>query len=245
MGLFKKKAKTQPRQILINESSSKFDELGYTRLRDNIIYLSEAANYKVIQIESSVPHECKTTVTANLGVSLGYTEKKVLLIDLDLRRPRLHRFFGLSKEVGIADYILGKIDKKDIVKHTEFPNVDVITRGEDSTNPSLILISEKLKNLIKEYKEEYDFILIDCAPILQVSDFIHISKLSDGVLLLAAFGMTTKVQLADAVKEIKKNKINLLGTVLTMYDKNKDRGYSNYGKYYAYNYGSYADTNDK
>ncbi len=244
MGLFRKKVKTTPRKIIIDEANGHYDDIGYTRLRDNVIYLSASGNHKVLQIESSVPHECKTTVTANLGVSLSIINKKVLLVDLDLRRPRLHRIFKVEKENGLADYILGNVKKEDIFKKTEYKNVDIITRGVEVNNPSLVLVSDKLKDLIDECRNKYDYILFDCPPILQASDFIHISKLSDGVILLCAFGSTTKSQLSESVKELKNNHVPLLGSVLTLYDKKKDKGYSSYGKYYSYKYGDNTDKDE-
>ena len=236
MSLFKRKKKVFQSKIVVGDANSKVGSSGYTRLRDNVIYLNATDNYKVFQIESSLPHESKTTLVGNLAVSLGFTDKKVLVIDLDLRRPRVHRLFGLSKDTGIVDYVLKTATKQDIIKKTKYDNVDVITRGTDISNPSLVLISDTFKSLMEELKSEYDFILIDCAPILQVSDYIHISKVSDGVLFLAAFGITTKDQVEEAVNELKKNDIKILGCVFTMYDKKKDRSYGYYGKYYSDNY---------
>lgn len=236
MGLFKRKEKKFRSGIVIAEKGKKIGSGGYTRLRDNIIYLNATGKDKVIQIESAVPHEGKTTLVANLAVSLGYTDKKVLVMDLDLRRPRLHRMFGLAKETGLADYILSTATKEEIIKETKYPNVHIITRGAEVTNPSLILISDKFKDLMKELREEYDYIVIDCAPILQVSDYIHVSKISDGILFLAAFGKTTKAQVSEATAELRKNGIEILGSVFTMYDKRKDKSYGYYGRYYSYEY---------
>lgn len=236
MSLFSKKKQVHQSRIVVGEKGAKIGSNGYTRLRDNIIYLNATGNHKIIQVESAIPHECKTTVSANLAVSLGLTDKKVLIVDLDLRRPRVHRMFGLSKEKGITDYILGSATKEDILKQTEYKNVSLVTRGADITNPSLVLVSEKFKNLMEEFKNDFDFIILDCAPVLQVSDYIHISKVSDGVLFLTAFGMTTKAQVAEAVDELKKNDVKILGSVFTMYDKKKDKGYGYYGKYYSYDY---------
>ena len=236
MNIFNKKPKANSSKIVIGEKGIKIGSGGYTRLRDNIIYLNATGNHKVIQVESAVPHEGKTTLVANLAVSLGYTDKKVLVLDLDLRRPRAHRLFGLKKEIGLADYILSTATKEQIIKKTEYKNVDIITRGAEVTNPSLILVSEKFKNFVEELRDEYDYIIIDCAPILQVSDYIHISKVSDGILFLTAFGRTAKIQVSEAIAELQKNDIKVLGSVFTMYDKKKDKGYGYYGKYYSYDY---------
>ena len=228
-------------RIIVSEGSSRFGSHGYTRLRDNIIYINSDGKRKVIQIESAVAKEGKTSVAANLSVSLGLTDKKVVVIDLDFRRPRLHRIFKLTKENGIAEYMRGEISREEVIKHTSYKNVDLITRGAEIYNPALILVSDKFKELIASLKEEYDFIILDCAPVLQVSDYIHISKVSDGALFLAAYGKTTKGQVSEAVKELRKNDITILGTIFTMYDKKKDSRYG-YGYGYGGYYGKYYDS---
>ena len=225
-------------RIIVSEGSSRFGSFGYTRLRDNLLYINSDGKRKVIQIESALAKEGKTSVTANLAVSLGLTDKKVVVVDLDFRRPRLHRVFGLEKENGIAEYMMDNLSRDKVAKHTSHKNVDLVTRGAEIYNPALILVSDKFKELIASLREEYDFVLLDCAPVLQVSDYIHISKLSDGALFLVSYGKTTKAQVADAVKELNKNNINILGTLFTMYDRKKDSRYG-YGYGYSGYYGKY------
>lgn len=244
---FKKKKKSvEDVGIIVKENSMSSKIEGYNRLKDNILYLNADGTKKVIQVESSVSHEGKTTIACNLAVSLGLTDKKVVVVDLDFRRPRVQQRFDISIDNGISEYMLGTLDKKDLIKHTKYKNVDVITRGAKIYNSSLVLISDKFKALIDELRNEYDFVLLDCAPVLQVSDYINILRVSDGVLFLVAYGSTTRNQVSDAVKELKNNGAEILGTVFSMYDRKKDKGYSYYGKgyygkgYYSY-YKSYLD----
>lgn len=229
-----KKLKSEDK-IVIKENaiSSKID--GYNRLKDNLLYLNSDGKNKVIQIESSISHEGKTTVVCNLAVSLGLTDKKVVVVDLDFRRPRVQHRFDKSIDGGIAEYMLGTLTKEQIIKETAYKNVSIVTRGERIYNPSAVLVSEKFKNFIKELREEYDYVLLDCAPVLQISEYIHILQVSDGVIFVAAYGITTKAQIAEAVKELRKNGANILGTVMSMYDPkaNKNGGlYQNTYKYY-------------
>ena len=241
MALFKKKSKTNVGgKIYINAKNKSGHFEDYNRLKDNVLYLNADGKNKVIQIESSVMAEGKTTVVCNLAVGLGLTNKKVIVVDLDFRRPRVHRLFSLASDVGMAEFCLGDATKEQIIKKTNYDNVDVITRGGQVYNSSLLLVSDKFKNFIAELREEYDYVFLDCAPVLQVSDYIHISKVSDGVLFMVAFATTTKAQVAEAVKELKKNGANLLGTVLTMYEKDNDSHAYSRGKYYRYGY--YEDT---
>ena len=240
-----KKNKTSEKAVEI--SVGKADNVvrleGYDRLKDNVIYMNTDGKTKVFQIESSVAGEGKTTVAGNLAVSLGMTDKKVIVVDLDFRRSRLHRLFNVSKETGIADYFLGNATLEDITKDSGYKNVDIITRGSEVPNPALILVSDKFKTLIAELKEKYDYVFLDCAPVLLVSDYIHIVKVSDGVLFMVAHASTTKKQVTEAVKELRKNGANILGSVFTMYDKNKDKDFYGYGSYYKYQH--YATDGDE
>jgi capsular exopolysaccharide synthesis family protein len=229
MGLFKKKKRFADHdRIVIGENAKGSVVEGYNRLKDNILYMNADGNTKVIQIESAGAKEGKTTVACNLAVSLGLTDKKVLMIDLDFRRPKLHRVFDLSNEQGVAEYILGKSTIEEIIKTTQYKNVDIITRGAEIFNSSLVLVSEKFKEFIKTLRNEYDYIILDCAPVLNVSDYIHITKVSDGVIFLIAYGSTTKAQVAEAIKELRKNDAKILGTVFSMYESK----YGNYNYYY-------------
>lgn len=223
--------------IIVGDESKSIVAEGYNRLKDNVLYLNADGNKKVIQIESAVKSEGKTTVICNLAVALGLTEKKVVLVDLDFRRPRAHRLFKAEKEIGIAEYVLDKVDLDGITKKTSYKNVDLITRGDDIHNSSLVLVSDKFKNLIKILRDRYDYVLLDCPPILQVSDYMHITEVSDGVLFVVAYAQTTKTQVSEAIKELRKNGTDILGTVFSMYDKKKDRNYDG-GAYDAYYYKS-------
>ena len=238
---FKKKRKVNDiGRIIINAEDKRGNE-SYNRLRDNILYLNADWNNKFIQVESAMSGEGKTTTICNLAVSLGLTNKKVVVVDLDFKRPKVHRLFNLSKEIGIAEYILNDEKLEKIVKKTEYKNVEVITRGAEIYNSSLVLISDKFKAFIKELREKYDYVLLDCAPVLLVSDYIHISKVSDGVLFAVAYSQTSKAHVAEAIKELEKNDAKIFGSVFTMYDKKK-AGYYQLGKY---NYYSYSYTDDE
>ena len=138
MFLFKKKNKSnKDYKILVNKNGSTNERLeGYNRLKDNLLYMNTDGKTKVFQIESSIEAEGKTTVACNLAVSLALVNKKVVVVDLDFHRPRVHRLFNMSKDNGIAEYFLDRAGKENIIKKTKYQNVDIITRGAEIHNAS-------------------------------------------------------------------------------------------------------------
>ena len=239
-GLFKKRRIKREDAIMIKKGGdSAFDE-SYNRLKDNILYYCSDGKCKVIQVESSIAGEGKTTLTSNLAVSLAMNDKKVIVVDFDLRKARMHRPFKVSRDGGIGDFVSGEMTKEEIIKHTEY-GVDVITRGKQIYNASLVLSSVKIKDLIEELKSEYDFVLLDCPPILIISDYINIARLSDAVLFVVAAGYTKKTAVKEAFAMLKRTGRDVIGAVMTFAEKSM-HGYSyyKYGKYgyrYGYRYG--------
>ena len=215
--------------VVVTESLSTVNEC-YNTLKDNLLFMTDIENNKVIQIESAVSGEGKTTLTCNLAVSLSFNNKKVLVVDLDFRKPRINKVMEVVSENGLVDYISEKVTLEQIIKPTKYQGVDVITRGSSVYNPSFLLTSEKFKALMQKLRGMYDVILLDAPPILQISDYTHISKVSDGVLFVVTYRQTKKSELTEAADLLKKANIKVIGSVLTRVD-NKDP--------YSYYYGSY------
>ena len=230
MGIFKRKNKDNfdiniPK-IVVGKKGGKSES--YNRLKDNVIYYSDNGKNKVFHIESSVSGEGKSTVLINLAVALVRSGKKVVVLDLDFRRPKIHRAFNVVNFNGIAEYMLDQCAKEDLIKQTEY-GVDVINRGKAAQNASIIFTSNKFKELVDGLKEEYDFVLFDCPPVLLVSDYIHISKLSDAAIFVVCFGTTHRSQLKESIELLARNEVKIMGTVIT---------YRNFGKY-GMKYGGY------
>jgi capsular exopolysaccharide synthesis family protein len=225
---------TQEYGIVVDkkEYSSRLEE--HNRLRDNILFLNADENKKIIQVESAVMSEGKTTVISNLAVNLGLSDKKVVVVDLDFRKPHLHHVFGVEMGRGIAEFMLSKTDTVKVVKHTKYKNVDIVTRGKRISNPAVVFISDKFKNFLERLKAEYDYVLLDCAPVLQISDYLNVTPLSDGVIFVVSYASTTRNQVQEAIKELQKAGANILGTVFNKYESRKSIGYGKYyGKYYT------------
>ena len=213
----------------------------YNALKDNLLFMTDIEKNKVLQIESAISGEGKTTLACNLAVSLSFNKKRVLVVDVDFRRPRVHVEFKIPNENGLVDYISKKIEFKDLIKHTAYEGVDVINRGSSIYNPSYLLTSDAFAELIKKLRDMYDVIILDSPPILQISEYTHISTHSDGVLLVTCYGKTRKSELAEAADLLKKADINVIGVVMTRVDS-KDP----YSYYYGnYNSKYYTDSDNK
>ena len=216
---------------LIEPSVRNFEP--YNRLISNIKFANVDNPYKVIMFTSSIMDELKTTVCANFAYTAAHNEKKVIIIDLDTRKPRIHKVFKVAKEKGIVEYLSGQITKDELIKSTE-QGVDIITVGKDVANPVTLLESQKLKELIEALREEYDVVAIDTPPLTACNDAAIISKLADGVVYNVAINQGKKKEVKSAIGQLNDANANIIGINITKANV-KDRG--GYYYYYYYEYG--------
>lgn len=186
----------------------------YNILSTNIKYLNLENPYKVILCTSTEMNELKTTIVVNLAYSLALNNKKVCIIDLDTRRPTVHKAYDISIQNGLVEYVSGDATKEEIIKHTK-EGVDVITRGREILNPLVLLESTKLKDLINELKQEYDYILLDTPPYLAASDVLVASKLCDGIIYNIAMNQTHKKLVQEGLNSLRDINSTIIGVVLT------------------------------
>ena len=198
--------------FLTENGKTTFDE-SITVLKDNLLLFLESGK-NVFQFESSISGEGKTTVVANVAVSLAKHKKKVVVVDLDFRNAGLNNPFGLSDEKGLGDYFYEDMSFDDLIKTTEY-GVDVITVGKEVENPSLALSSDKMVALIEKLRATYEFVLLDCSPILTSSDYMHVSKISDGVILVVSTDYVKKSAAKESVRLLEKLNVTVLGGVMT------------------------------
>lgn len=211
-GFFKKKRPNIPARIMITKGGRTSLDESYNRLKDNILYFG-ASGKRVIQVESTIPGEGKTTMVCNLGVSLAFNDKKVVVIDLDFRSAGVSNAFGVDETIGVGDYVLDGASLDSIIKHTEY-GVDVITRGRVVYNSSFVLDSNKMLELIDELKKDYDFILLDCPPVLLMSDYMHIAKFSDGILYAVSANFVKRSAVRESLTLLSKLEVPVLGSVM-------------------------------
>ncbi|MGM9970345.1 MAG: CpsD/CapB family tyrosine-protein kinase [Anaeroplasma sp.] len=201
----------------------------YNKLATNIKYNNLENPYKAILITSTVMDELKSTICCNLAYSLAINKKKVCVVDLDLRKPVMHKAFKISKENGIVEYVDGSITKEELIKHTE-SGVDVITAGKNAFNTLVILEHSKLKTLIEELKKEYDYVLLDTTPVV-ATDCLVAAKLADGIIYNIAINTAKKKNIQESIKTVKTIGNTIIGIVVTKaYLDSNDKYYYNYYK---------------
>ena len=216
--------------ISYNDPKSVISEQ-YRAIRTNIEYSNVDQNTKTILVTSSDKNEGKTTTVANLAVSFANLNKKVLLIDCDLRNASIHKMFKINNIYGLTD-ILAKdraVDK--CIQKTELENLYVLTAGAIPPNPAEILSSEKMKNLIEDLKNIYDYIFIDTPPIGLVTDAGVLSSFTDGVVLVVKSESVEKKYLEETKKKLDAVDARILGAILNSY-KSEQKDY-NYYSYYG------------
>jgi capsular exopolysaccharide synthesis family protein len=208
----------------------------YRHLKTNLQHIRVDVPLRCLVVTSANPKEGKTTTLANLGVSFSQSEKKVLLVDGDLRRPSLHAYFGLKHAPGLTDVLYGKVTLTEAVKTNVVPNLDVLASGSGCPNPAEALGSNKMKELIAQLKQKYDIVLIDSPPLLAVTDASVLATETDGVLLVASSGTTRAPELDHIAESLSTIGIKMMGVLLNKFDIRDV-----YGSYYAsYHHGYYG-----
>ncbi|MBO9597287.1 MAG: CpsD/CapB family tyrosine-protein kinase [Cohnella sp.] len=225
------------RRLIISEINPKSPiSEAYRTLRTNIQFSAIDEDLRVIVITSAGPGEGKSTTASNLAVVSAQAEKKVLLIDADLRKPTAHRTFLLTNRIGLTNYLTGQAGVDEVVRSSFVPNLDVLTAGSSPPNPSEMLGSRKMLSLVEHLKQFYDMIIIDTPPALVVTDAQIVSTYSDGVVLVIDSGKVKREAALKVKSSLEHVKARLLGVVLNNIDRKTSENY-----YYYYYYGNQAD----
>lgn len=224
-------------EIVIEHSPDSVPAEAFVSTRTKIKYskLSETP-IKTILVTSPTPKDGKTFICSNLAATYGLSGERVVAIDLDLRRPRLHQPFGLSKGKGITDYLFNQASFEEVIQKTSFKGVDFISAGTKVPNPTEILSAPALTAFLQKLKENYDYIMIDSPPIIAVSDAAVISQYADITLLVASINQTRLDLLEEAIKMLNMTKGHFFGVILNRFETT--HGYGSYYKYYNYYYSS-------
>ncbi len=198
-------------------------------VRTNLKYYGWTHQAKTLVLTSTDPGEGKSTIAANLAVSLSQTGKKVILIDADLRIPVQHHIFAVENRQGLADVLSGRINLFMAIHPTQLANLWLLTSGTVPHNPSELLGNGRLATMLDELKTLYDFILLDCPPVLPVTDTVLIAAIAEGTVLVAREGETDLKRLVAAKRQLAQGNARLLGVIMNKVRRNKKEN-----RYYHY-----------
>lgn len=214
----------------------------YRSLRASIMLSTASQPPKTILFTSSQPGEGKTTTATNTGISLAQLGLSVLVIDADMRRPAVHRVFGLKRTTGLSSYLAGDVPIESLLQPTHIQNLSVMASGAIPPNPTELVSSERMRELLQKLSERYDHILIDSPPLLNVTDPVILSAIVDGVIIVVQSGRSKRHFVRRAHRELAQVGAKVFGVVLNNVDV-AGEGYSDY-EYarYRYEYGSEKKT---
>jgi len=222
-------------ELIVQEDPKSLISEAYRTLRTGILFSGSKPSPQFIQVTSAGPQEGKTITTANVATVMAQSGSRVLIVDCDMRKPRIHEIFGISNDQGLSDLLLNGEDESSFIKKTKVPNLDLLTCGTIPANPSELLSSKRMQRLLTLLGEKYDRILMDSPPVLAVTDSILLSRLVEGIILVVGAGTSSKNGVARAVELLKEVNARIIGAMLNNLNVEKERYY--YSRYYYYNYG--------
>jgi capsular exopolysaccharide synthesis family protein len=256
--IFKKKKR---RKSSGGMNSNKFSVIeSYKTIRTNLQFSLKKKGGNVLLVTSTMPRDGKSTVVANIAVAFSQTDINVLIIDCDMRKPRVNKFFNVSAIPGLSNFLAGLCDINDAIQDTEYKNLSIISSGILPPNPAELLSSSEMEELMEDLRNKYDLIILDSPPVNIVSDAVVATKYTDGVVLIVRHALTTHPEIEKAVKSLEFANAKILGIILNAFDFSKlygkrygsyyragyrrkgygKYGYGGYGNYGGYGYGGYG-----
>ena len=201
-------------------------------LRAKVEYKMDTLNLRVLAVSSAVAGEGKTLTAIQLAANMASTgRKKVLLVDMDLRKSGIARELGIASDSGLSEFLSESVPKEKILRNSVVPGLSVIIGGKTISSPTDMLAGEKFRSLLRELREQFDLVILDTPPILPVPDAVTISEQVDAFILLFRFSHTPHQLFRQAIDELGERKI--VGVVLNGEEKKSDKYYHKYyGKYY-------------
>jgi capsular exopolysaccharide synthesis family protein len=229
---FAKDRQTKPAISFDNDNSTIAE--AFRKLRTNLQFLAVDNPPRVIVVTSPLPMEGKSVTAINLALALAEAEHNVVLVDGDLRRPRLDKYLELIGSVGLSTVLANRASLDEVLQKTRFPGLTVLASGSVPPNPSELLGSMAAKKTLAQLRDRFDYVIVDSSPIIAVTDAAILAADADGVLITARYAKTKREQLAHAVRNLGDVGARLLGAVFTMMPT---RGTAPYN----YTYGGYVD----
>ncbi len=210
----------------------------FQALRTALMMAARGDNCQILLVTSAAPAEGKTTVAFNLAKVLATGGARVLLIDADLRKPRLHRLLKTSNTHGPTSVVLGEIELSDVLHATsDLPSLDCITTGPLPPNPPELYGKETFRRMLIKAREQYDWVIIDTPPVASVTDPVICARLVDMAMIVVEYAKTKRQVVQEAVRQLQRTGVRLAGTLLNKVDVQNDKYYYSYYSYYNYHYG--------
>jgi capsular exopolysaccharide synthesis family protein len=225
-------AKSEP--LLIGGSLHSVRAESFRQLRTNLQFMNVDQPTRVIVVTSSVAAEGKSTTSANLALVFAETGQRTLLVEADMRRPRVTEYLSLERSVGLSNVLAGQVQVDEVLQDWGEGNLSVLAGGTAPPNPSEILGSHGMLDLMATLRERFDIIIVDTPPLLPVTDAAVASVLADGVVVVVRYGKTTRAQVASAMRSLEAVDARILGTVLTFTPAKVSATYGGYDGYGYY-----------
>ncbi|MBE6571324.1 MAG: CpsD/CapB family tyrosine-protein kinase [Ruminococcaceae bacterium] len=237
----------EDRKHILTSKSGFYLREAYKTLRTNVNFaLADTEGCKVIIVMSAMQSEGKSLTALNLAISIAQTEAKVLIIDCDLRRPKLHRLLGASTNVGLSNLLMDLKNLNVTINKIESLGISVLLSGDIPPNPSELLASGRMQTLITALRSNFDYIIIDTPPVNLVIDSVVLAPLTDGVLFVVKADQSERGAVMHAMEQMEYAKAKVLGYVFNGMNSESGSGYgkyrySKYGRYgYGYGYGHHT-----
>jgi succinoglycan biosynthesis transport protein ExoP len=210
----------------------------YRAVRTNVDFLARTSDLKVIALTSPSLGEGKTTTTANLAITMAQTGKRVIAVSCDLRKPRLHRFFGLSNSKGLTDLLTVGTPLTEIVQRSGDETLRIIPSGPIPPNPAELLGSNAMERFFEDIRHAADYVLVDTAPVIAVSDATILAPQCDGVIVVVDATSTSRTAVTVLRGQLERVGVRILGGIYNNFDPRHSKSYPGHYRYYTYGYKS-------
>ena len=237
MSIFKRKEKPVVKKFYsVTNKNAPFTYVeAYKMLSTNLEFITAAEKCKNIMITSSLANEGKTNTSLNLSLTLAGYGKSVCLVECDLRRPTIHRYFDAQRKTsGLTNILTGQVELNDVIRRVKDRDLGILFAGSTPPNPSELLSSPRMQELVKELEKQYDYIIYDTPPVFVVTDAAALGKYMDGAVLVVKHNSTDKNIVLKAKKNLENAGVKLFGAIYSEFSEKNGGAYSgyNYGYYY-------------
>lgn len=230
------KRRTEHPAIEFHDPGQSSSAEAFRELRTNLQFLAVDNPPRVVVVTSAIPSEGKSTTAVNLALAMAEAGHHVALVEGDLRRPRISNYLGVLGSVGLSTVLAGQAELNDVMQPTKYEGLEVLASGQLPPNPSELLGSEASRSLMDQLRRRFDYVIVDGAPLLPVTDSAVLTTHTDGALIVTRHGHTKSHELERAIKNLEAIGARVLGVVLVMTPTRKGDAYS-----YSYNYNADSD----